>query len=302
MIGDDRSTDKTRAILQEYESQYNNIIVIYHETRQGVGRNRIHTFRRCRGKYIAEMDGDDRMLPGKLQKQIDFMENHPDFVMCGHDMRIFEHGSEKTLGYYNQHVKLAVGTIEDLLRYLVYIGPNSLIFREKDFDIDLYERLWGSMQYNGDEWLRHFIIARHGKIGYLDEVLGEYRRHAGAITQYHHNKERRLQALQEILFIADRARIFGVKNDLINYAKAKLCGFAAEDLLLWREKKDFKDLMEKSWELYPDVSRRYQLFYRLRHVPEVLLLVKRWEHFFNTKFSEFYISLLKMLKLYSGNT
>lgn len=104
-----------------------------------------------------------------------------------------------------------------------------------------------------------------------------------------------------MFYIVDQAKTFGVTDDLVNYAKAKLSAFAAENLLGWGHKKDFKTLMEKSQAYYPYVSKRYHLFYLLRHFPEALLVLKRWENFLNTKCPHFYINVLKILRLYSGN-
>jgi glycosyltransferase involved in cell wall biosynthesis len=43
----------------------------------------------CKGKYIASLDGDDFWTdPLKLQKQVDFLENNNEYVICHHDAMI----------------------------------------------------------------------------------------------------------------------------------------------------------------------------------------------------------------------
>ena len=89
IVHDDASTDGTVEIIREYAEKYPDIIKPIFETenqyskRDGsIGRiMNEHTH----GKYIAICEGDDYWTdPYKLQKQVDFLESHPDYVMCSH--------------------------------------------------------------------------------------------------------------------------------------------------------------------------------------------------------------------------
>ena len=75
VIGEDCSTDNTRAICIEYQKKYPDIIRLrLPETNQGMMLNWINNINSGRGKYIALCDGDDYWTdPYKLQKQVDFM-------------------------------------------------------------------------------------------------------------------------------------------------------------------------------------------------------------------------------------
>lgn len=89
IVGDDASTDSlTIAILQKYADKYPNIIVpVFREKNVGPTANYFDVVQHARGKYIAHVDGDDRMLPGKLQIQKDFLETNTDCVMVGHQVK-----------------------------------------------------------------------------------------------------------------------------------------------------------------------------------------------------------------------
>src|SRR4030042_6002267 len=82
VIGEDCSTDGTRAIVLEYQRKYSDIIrVITSDNNVGAYENIRRTSKACRGRYVAFCDGDDFWHdPSKLQKQTDYLETHPE---CG---------------------------------------------------------------------------------------------------------------------------------------------------------------------------------------------------------------------------
>lgn len=100
LIHDDASTDGTQDIIREYEAKYPDIIKpIYQKENQyskGVSISLTYNWSRAKGKYIAMCEGDDYWTdPYKLQKQVDFLESHPDYVMCSHKYQIYEQESNE---------------------------------------------------------------------------------------------------------------------------------------------------------------------------------------------------------------
>lgn len=88
LIHDDASTDRSAAIIKEYEEKYPHIIKAIYQTEnqhsQGVLVDLLNQ-ERARGKYLAYCEGDDYWTdPTKLQRQVDYMEAHPDCSMCVH--------------------------------------------------------------------------------------------------------------------------------------------------------------------------------------------------------------------------
>ena len=88
LINDDCSTDGTADIIKGYVSKYPNVITpIFHEEnqyRKGIrGMFQRYLFPKARGEYIALCEGDDYWDdPNKIQKQVDFLDSHPDYSMC----------------------------------------------------------------------------------------------------------------------------------------------------------------------------------------------------------------------------
>ena len=96
IIHDDCSTDGTTDIVREYAEKYPDVIVpiIQSVNQYQNGNKRIlatFVYPKVRGKYIAICEGDDYWTdPLKLQKQVVFLESHPDYSMCFHRAMILK--------------------------------------------------------------------------------------------------------------------------------------------------------------------------------------------------------------------
>ena len=101
LIHDDASTDHTADIIREYEAKYPDIIRPIYQTEnqhsKGVRISVVFNYSRAQGKYIALCEGDDYWIdPSKLQKQVDFLEAHPEYSLCGHNSyRLFCQSGKK---------------------------------------------------------------------------------------------------------------------------------------------------------------------------------------------------------------
>ncbi|MCF8345864.1 MAG: glycosyltransferase [Bacteroidales bacterium] len=89
IIHDDASTDRTAEIINKYASKYCDIIkpLIQKENQYSKGKKPFidFVFPQAKGKYIALCEGDDYWTdPYKLQKQVEFLENNNEYVICGH--------------------------------------------------------------------------------------------------------------------------------------------------------------------------------------------------------------------------
>lgn len=91
LVNDDASSDGTAAIIREYAEKYPEIIRPFYQKEnqfsKGIGYIYENIFYpSARGKYFAFCEGDDYWTDGsKLQRQADFLENHPDYSACVHN-------------------------------------------------------------------------------------------------------------------------------------------------------------------------------------------------------------------------
>jgi glycosyltransferase involved in cell wall biosynthesis len=99
VIGEDCSTDGTRAIVLEYQRKYSDIIrVITSDNNVGAYENIRRTSKACRGRYVAFCDGDDFWHdPSKLQKQTDYLETHPECGLVYSSYDVYHPKSNKTI-------------------------------------------------------------------------------------------------------------------------------------------------------------------------------------------------------------
>ncbi len=78
IVVDDGSTDATPAILARYTDS--RLVVIRHESNQGVIAARNSAVCAARGKFFAMMDSDDVSHPERLMYQVEYLKQHPE---CG---------------------------------------------------------------------------------------------------------------------------------------------------------------------------------------------------------------------------
>src|ERR1700690_1472331 len=90
VVGEDGSTDGTRVILMNLYQKYpERIVPLLHDENIGAARNFQATLASCQGQYLAYVEGDDYWTSAdKLQKQVDFLDQHPDYSICCHRVQI----------------------------------------------------------------------------------------------------------------------------------------------------------------------------------------------------------------------
>ena len=96
VIGEDCSTDNTRKICEQYAEKNPEKVKLLPALSKNIGliNNYLRTIKACDGKYIAICDGDDYWIDkGKLQKQVDFLEQNSDFYIVATNLkRLYSNG------------------------------------------------------------------------------------------------------------------------------------------------------------------------------------------------------------------
>lgn len=176
LIHDDASTDSTADIIRHYERLHPEMIKpIYQSENQYSKGIKVGKFNRERsiGKYIALCEGDDYWVdPLKLQKQVDYLEAHPECTMC-------VHGAYK-VDQYNNRLKRSVRPhrgdkdfyADEVIRGGGGLFPtNSIVYRQA---LGHNRPLFMQLSPVGDYPLAIYM-ALQGYIFYMDEMMSAYR-------------------------------------------------------------------------------------------------------------------------------
>jgi glycosyltransferase involved in cell wall biosynthesis len=182
LVHEDASTDNTARIAKEYEIKYSKLFrCVYQTENQFAKQNTLVNilFPMSRGKYIAFCEGDDYWTdPDKLQKQVDFLEENPEYSICFHDVMILKNG-QIVKDYLTRIVPEETEILE--LAKGNFIHTPSVVFRNKLFK-HFPEQF--SRAPVGDYFL-HMLNARYGKIKKINQAMAVYRLHDAGI---HSNK------------------------------------------------------------------------------------------------------------------
>lgn len=177
IIADDNSTDGTRNIIDEYHRKYpDKIIKIYNEQNMGITKNSNIGLAACKGDYFVIMGGDDVLYPNKIEEQVKWFMNNPQYGLCGHSLDIINDQSEKTS---KMTCSIKGKGAKNWIKYGMLCGCMSIMIkRNLNPNITFDERLI----YSSD--LKFFInfLGDDIKYGCLPDRLGAYRKSVNSIT------------------------------------------------------------------------------------------------------------------------
>lgn len=180
IIGDDCSSDGTREIIRAYAARHPALIRLFFPE-QNVGRHRMFSepIAMSRGDYLAILDGDDFWTsPHKLQKQIDYLDAHPDCSFCFHHVEVVREDGSPAHRYLLPEIKARYRLMDFLhIKGGAQITPQtgSVMFRR-------------SLMPGFPEWMFRLpmvdlplfaLLARQGFAGFIDESMSAYRVHSG---------------------------------------------------------------------------------------------------------------------------
>ncbi|MGN0278011.1 MAG: glycosyltransferase family 2 protein [Lachnospiraceae bacterium] len=113
LVGNDCSTDATAQILEQYKDKAE---IINRTENYGLCANLYDLFLRARGKYVFNFSGDDYLYdPSALQKQVDFLESHPEYYAVSAWNYTYRESDGKMYGKYPADFPREF-TLEDFLR------------------------------------------------------------------------------------------------------------------------------------------------------------------------------------------
>lgn len=275
---DDGSSDGSWSIMQRLARQWPALRALQNEQNMGLARTQKRLLGEAKGAYLAYVDGDDLALPGKLQRQADYLDTHPGCTLCYHEAEIFDDDTDAriklfTRDYYNARYLEPVMTQEALIRFGVFVNASSIMFRRYDGMADAIDE--GCKIILDYPWHILNLSRNPGTLDFIPELLGRYRFHTQSFGgQTRKSAERREQSLRDLLRACDNAAAFGIDPVVIAQGRAHHYYSAALYFLRQDDVARFTQLIEQSVvevaELAPGwfFDERHQLAWEERKTPK----------------------------------
>ena len=197
LIHDDASTDGSADIIRKYAEKHPDVIKpIYQKENQYSKGVRIWgniQFPRAQGKYIAICEGDDYWTdPLKLQKQVDYMEKHPDCTLCFHNAMIHWYDGSRPDKLYSDSIEERDYTAVELLK--LHNPPTASFFFRSSL-LNEYITMRNRPRIAVGDRPLIMLCAQKGKTHALPDNMSVYGKHEGGWTQFEDAGKTYLDAL-----------------------------------------------------------------------------------------------------------
>jgi glycosyltransferase involved in cell wall biosynthesis len=178
VIGDDCSTDGTVQILKDFQRRCpDRVRPFFRERNVGAGRNFVDNLMRCRGEYIAWLDGDDYWTdPEKIQLQADYLDRHGTCALVHHRVDYLSWPGEEIIGEYPPPLYRVEQPDPRALAMVNYIQACSVMYR-REWQPPLGEEF---PELKLGDWPLCVLLNQRGWIGYIDRTMAHYRMHTGS--------------------------------------------------------------------------------------------------------------------------
>lgn len=260
IVGEDCSTDGTRAVVQAFAARYPRLLKpIYQPTNIGSGARNFRTVHQAaRGHYVAHVDGDDLMLPGKLQAQVDILDANPDVAFAAHAVRIV--GSNHVLGSDTRYPRR--GDVYDLLRLGTYFAHSSVMYRRDSGGVEHFPE-------QVIDYYMHIERAVRGAIHLDKRVFGAYRYHASGLSG---SPERAAASERYYDQAFDRALELGLDADAVQTARIDRRMKFAVARCLADDPAGYRRLVRLGADDWRHASPRHKVLHLTRALPIVVKL------------------------------
>lgn len=218
VVRDDVSSDGSQDTIRRYAARYPKLIhAFFAEKNGGLAANRDASQRATTGDFIAWLDADDIAHPERVAEQTDFLQSNTDCSLVYCNMAVVRGVVHSNEFVYGAHRPPLTGDYSTLLLHENFIISSALMFRANALSSRGYHQPVGPTY---SDW--HFVIrlARQGRIGYVDKVLGAYRRHEQSAMADASHVDSGVRKRRELALLS-MEREFKDDADLMRYCIAR---------------------------------------------------------------------------------
>lgn len=174
LLIDDGSTDGSKEILGEYATQ-EPVTLVQNDENKGLTASLNRGIDAASGKYIARQDADDRSRPTRLERQVEYLESHPDVGLVGTDAIMIDADGSSVR---RRHVPSRPSQSE-LLEQNHFVHGSVMLRRGLLEAVGGYDELFKYAQ-DYDLWLR---LAKRTTLRNIPEPLYGFREHGERIAE-----------------------------------------------------------------------------------------------------------------------
>ena len=168
IICDDGSSDDTYNVVKNIVKGDERIILLKNEKNKGLAYSLNRNIKKSKGKYIARMDSDDISENNRLEKQIEFLDNHSEYVMVGCNLLLIndkgiwgkrilvEKPSKKSFLFTSPFCHPSMVMRRKILDSINYYKVEKITRRAEDYDLFMRIYARGYKGYNMQDFLYQF--------------------------------------------------------------------------------------------------------------------------------------------------
>ena len=233
IIYDDGSHEEVGKWIRELALLDERIVAIGKNKNHGLAFSLNQCIKQSTGMYIARMDADDICMPYRLEKQIDFLEHHPEYMWCGCNAILFDED-----GVYGERKMPEIPSKDDYLKYSPFIHP-SVMFRADLFEC-MGEYCVSKETLRCEDYELFMRFHQAGYRGYnLQENLFQYRENKASF------KRRKFTARvneAKIRYKNFKAMKLLLPKGWMYVLRPIIAGFVPQEILLCLKKSEAKEI------------------------------------------------------------
>lgn len=269
VFADDVSKDNTREIIKEHGSKFENVQYLFREDNVGCAKNVVEAVSKCKGRYIAYLEGDDYWYDkNKLQMQYDFLENNPDYVGVGAKRALLGRRGNILTAFPKRLKSECDVTVDD------YLNQNFPTITETMYR-NIYETHLRQPEQEGLLYLDRMILLdttfnilllRAGKIRFLPFISGMYRTDiAGNTTNFNASNKIFNIARNHILVYSKLDEYFNYQYDYKKIYADHLFQCSIFSYLSREHRKEYKALKKTLKKEHITYFHRHYVFFFIKY-------------------------------------
>lgn len=235
LVIDDGSTDETKDVVMKYIQHDPRIRYIQNETNLGIQKTLNIGLHVSQGMFIARIDDDDRWsMPDKLEKQVVFLQQHPEYVLVGTGIEIVNEQHATLYTHLFPQSDLAIR--KNILSQNCFAHPSVVFNKEVVLKLGGYDETMHTRHIEDYElWLRLGTVGKFYNVGICATSLmqhttsisarnkvAQYVKSIAITRQYKNAYPNFWYAYIKRLVVIDGYRVFMLLPSGIRYALIRL--------------------------------------------------------------------------------